>query len=380
MCGSGAYAAELEQKVEARTATLRAQAAEIEALYLKAEGGRPHQAEIVSNVSHELRTPLNIILGYNELLLRRAAARPFRPLTRCSRKVRPVRAAGRDHPFATHARGSARRKVRIVLSRFSLSALVEELRADAGPLNADKGLLLELKTASAAREVEHDREKVRTIAYHLLSNAIKFTHVGRVELALAAGDDEDAILLTVSDTGVGLAPEARALAFEDFRQLDGSSTRSFEGVGLGLGIVKRYTTLLGGTVRLESRLGEGTTVVVELPARPPDTPRVATRTRRTRASASGAVRAVASRPRPRSLWARGDASGLWRVPSLSEGRERTSLRVRGWRPDIPHRRRTPTDKSRNPVRCHHEAISRAWRAADRRPAPVTPSATPPGVG
>jgi hypothetical protein len=73
-------------------------------------------------------------------------------------------------------------------------------------------------------------------------------------------------VLTVADTGVGFPPEARGLIFEDFRQLDGSSTRSFEGLGLGLGIVKRYASLLGGTIALESAPGKGTTVRVEFPA------------------------------------------------------------------------------------------------------------------
>ena len=113
-------------------------------------------------------------------------------------------------------------------------------------------------------EVEHDREKVRAIAYHLLTNAIKFTPSGEIEVA-ATRTADGGIVLTVRDTGIGVPPEARAVIFDDFRQLDGSSTRRYEGMGLGLGIVRRYTALLQGALRLDSTPGEGTTIVVDLP-------------------------------------------------------------------------------------------------------------------
>ena len=155
----------------------------------------------------------------------------------------------------------------IVCSRFTLSGLVEELRAEAEALNADRGLALEWKMPMAPNEVEHDRTKLHAIAYHLVSNAIKFTHRGRVEVALER-TPAGGVVLTVRDTGIGVPPEAREVIFEDFRQLDGSSTRRYEGLGLGLGLVKRYTALLRGSVQLESRPGEGTLITVELPAPP----------------------------------------------------------------------------------------------------------------
>ncbi len=148
-----------------------------------------------------------------------------------------------------------------------MRALVEELRADAETLNAGHGLALEWRVPPEPSEVRNDREKVRAIAYHLLSNAIKFTPEGRVEVALERTAD-GGLVLRVSDTGIGLPPEARAIVFDDFRQLDGSSTRRYEGLGLGLGIVKRYAALLGGAIRLESAPGCGTTVIVELPSAP----------------------------------------------------------------------------------------------------------------
>jgi len=149
--------------------------------------------------------------------------------------------------------------------RFPIGWIGEELQRDATLLN-EKGLTIAWQLEPT--EVEHDRDKVRMIAYQLLSNAIKFTHVGRVEVTIAS-TPAGGLRLVVSDTGIGLSDEARKVVFEEFRQLDGSSTRRFDGLGLGLGIVKRYADLLGGTIAVESNSGGGTRFTVELPGLDP---------------------------------------------------------------------------------------------------------------
>jgi len=259
-----AYAAELEHKVATRTAVVRAQAAEIEALYLRAEEAARLKEEIVANVSHEFRTPLNVILGYADLLGEhlpgeggeagemlakvRGQAERLRELVESLLALRNVD-AGADG---------------VVPSSFTLADFMEELRAEALRLGADRGLSFSWKSPPEPCEVEHDREKVRAIAYHLLTNAIKFTPSGEIEVE-ATRTADGGIVLTVRDTGIGVPPEARAVIFDDFRQLDGSTTRRYEGMGLGLGIVRRYTALLQGALRLDSTPGEGTTIVVDLP-------------------------------------------------------------------------------------------------------------------
>ena len=259
-----AYAAELEQKVAARTAVVRAQAAEIEALYLRAEEAARLKEEIVANVSHEFRTPLNVILGYADILGEklsadgseagemlakvRGQADRLRELVDSLLTLRNADAGGEG----------------VVPSSFTLADFMEELRAEAVRMSGDRGLTFSWKVPAEPCAVEHDREKVRAIAYHLLSNAIKFTPSGEIEVA-ATRTAEGGIVLTVRDTGIGVPPEARAVIFDDFRQLDGSSTRRYKGIGLGLGIVRRYTALLQGALRLDSTPGEGTTIVVDLP-------------------------------------------------------------------------------------------------------------------
>jgi len=265
-----AHAAELEQKVAARTALVRAQAVEIEELYLKGEEAARLKAEIVANVSHEFRTPLNIIAGYAELLAEHIPGDVAADAGGMLAKVRGQTERLRelvDSLLALNRLNAGSEGIRV--GCFSLAGLMEQLRADAVALNANRGLTLQWKMPPGPCEVENDREKVRAIAYHLLTNAIKFTPAGRVEVT-ATKTAAGAIVLTVSDTGIGLPPEARAMIFDEFRQLDGSSTRRYEGLGLGLGIVKRYVALLEGAVRLESAPGKGTTIVVELPARTRD--------------------------------------------------------------------------------------------------------------
>ncbi len=262
-----AYAADLQRKVEVRTATVQAQAAAIEGLYLKSEEAARIKADIVANISHELRTPLGVMLGYLELIKDELA-----PPTEAGalEMLLKVEAQGqRLHGLIESllSLGELRAgQLGIRDSRFTIAALVRELRLDAELLNGDKRLTVEWTDRSSVASVENDREKIRTVAYHLLSNAIKFTHQGRVEVEVDARSD-GTVVLTVSDTGIGLPPEARALVFDDFQQLDGSSTRRFEGLGLGLGIVKRCTALLGGAVRLDSTPGVGTRIVVELPGK-----------------------------------------------------------------------------------------------------------------
>ena len=110
-----------------------------------------------------------------------------------------------------------------------------------------------------------DRQKVKQIVVNLLTNALKFTHQGGVEIGVEFEGDRRAASVAVSDTGIGIAPENHEKIFEDFRQVDDSPTRQYGGTGLGLsisyGIVRRF----GGDLRVESAVGRGTTVRVTLP-------------------------------------------------------------------------------------------------------------------
>ena len=179
--------------------------------------------------------------------------------------------------------------------RFLLSALVEDLQATFGPLTAEKGLDFEISIEpSAPAELVTDRQRLRQVLGNLLSNAVKFTENGQVALRVravsaaaaaaepgsvlaAAGDgagDGDGSLLafSVTDTGIGIAPENLAVIFGAFQQGDGTLSRRYGGTGLGLSIASEVTALLGGRITAESDLGRGSTFTLYVPATLPDIP------------------------------------------------------------------------------------------------------------
>jgi signal transduction histidine kinase len=112
--------------------------------------------------------------------------------------------------------------------------------------------------------VRSDPTKVKQVVLNLLSNAVKFTHEGKVAIRTRPAG-EDGIIIEVIDTGIGIREADIAKIFEDFRQVDQSSTREYGGTGLGLSITKKLLHLLGGTVHVESEFGEGSTFTVWLP-------------------------------------------------------------------------------------------------------------------
>src|SRR5581483_3007585 len=141
------------------------------------------------------------------------------------------------------------------------------------PLAEKKNIDLKSLLTPGAPVLRQDVGKLQQILSNLLSNAIKFTpEGGRVQLKVEATNRE--VLLTVTDTGVGIAPEEQELVFEKFRQSGNPMTREHAGTGLGLSIVRELSKLLGGEVTLESELGRGSTFTVRLPLQLSEEPRL----------------------------------------------------------------------------------------------------------
>jgi signal transduction histidine kinase len=149
----------------------------------------------------------------------------------------------------------------VTLGTVDVDEVLADLRRETAPLVAS-GVTLGW-TVPSGLSIETDRGKLKTIVKNLVGNALKFTSRGQVDVEVAWRDGT--LHVVVRDTGIGIARENLSVIFDMFRQVDGSSTRRFEGVGLGLHIVQRFTELLDGTVTAESTVGEGSTFRVAIP-------------------------------------------------------------------------------------------------------------------
>jgi len=145
-----------------------------------------------------------------------------------------------------------------------LSELFDELEPWVGRMIEDKPIAFAWAVDPDVPLLETDRSKLRQVVLNLLSNAAKFTHVGEIRLcATAAGSA--GVEITVSDTGVGMSVSDQTKIFEDFRQISGSTTRPFGGIGLGLTLARRLCELLGGSLAVESTPARGTRVALRFP-------------------------------------------------------------------------------------------------------------------
>jgi len=221
------------------------------------------QGEFVANMSHELRTPLNVIIGYADLL---GDEPSLQADTDARLFLLRIAAAGRAlhrlvESVLEYARLDRGRSV-LIPRRFPASQLLGELRELGDDVRGSSEITVRVQTqVDLAFHTDYDR--VYSVLSNLLLNAIKFTAQGSVELDVQRlGPLAE---FSVRDTGIGIGAEDLAYIFEAFRQIDGSPTRIYGGVGLGLAIVRRNVELLGGTVEAESQIGVGTCFRVRIP-------------------------------------------------------------------------------------------------------------------
>ena len=250
------------------------------------------QTELVANVSHEFRTPLHIIGGYTDLLLQGE----FGDLPEPARQSLQPHGVGDQQPGGAGLRSAALRPGSRPASPtprrsgWSTDDLASEMERLAGLLLEGKDVTFAVDVDEAPDGFAADLVKLRTILRNLVTNAVKFTTRGSIALRLWR--EEEPLQLAVIDSGSGIAAADQEIIFEPFRQLDGSATRLYRGIGLGLALSRKLARILGGELSVDSEPGVGSTFLLSLPLRIDEQVRAAEEESVLRISQVGAVRAA----------------------------------------------------------------------------------------
>jgi signal transduction histidine kinase len=253
----------LQEQIKTRTMQL---SAALEA----SEAASQAKSLFLANMSHELRTPLNAIIGYSEILEEEVqdgnvSSEILLPdLSKIQFSARHL--LGIINNILDVSKIEAG-KMELNLQDVDFNPIIAEAVSAIKPVIKKNHNNLKIRIPKQNSILYTDSFKVRQILINLLDNANKFTEKGTITLAVnyRDRDGEDLISFSVSDTGIGIAPQQVELIFQAFSQVDFSHTRKYGGTGLGLTIVRQFCRLLGGDIHVSSELGKGSTFTVELP-------------------------------------------------------------------------------------------------------------------
>jgi signal transduction histidine kinase len=237
---------------------------EIEDKSRQLEIASKHKSQFLANMSHELRTPLNAILGYTELILDNIYGETPQKmrgvLERVQRNGKHLLGLINDVLDLSKIEAG---QLTLALADYSLKDVVHSVFAAVESLANEKKLALRVEMPNNLPVGRGDERRLTQVLLNLVGNAIKFTDQG--EVAVKASALNGAYTLSVCDTGPGIPPADQAKIFEEFQQVDNTSTRKKGGTGLGLSISRRIVELHGGRITVDSEVGKGSTFKVVVP-------------------------------------------------------------------------------------------------------------------
>jgi signal transduction histidine kinase len=225
--------------------------------------------QFVANICHELRTPVSTIIGYAEVLLlldpelKDEARNVLDRLVNNGQELAGLMDSLMNFSRIEEDASSAQFEV------VKLKEILLGLQMMTKRLIRERPIQFGINMESTIDTIESDAQKLQQILIQLLTNALKFTERGRIDLTIQVINEggDDFVKIAVADTGIGIKREDQEVIFEDFRQLDGSSTRQYGGTGLGLGLSKKLAAALGGTIQVSSEVGVGSVFSLVLPVK-----------------------------------------------------------------------------------------------------------------
>lgn len=228
---------------------------------IEAEGANMKKSSFLATMSHELRTPLNAIIGYAEFVQEELNDATLRSdVGRIERSGRDLLRLINDVLDLSKIEAG---KLEVEVRDVDIPKLVEDVSKQVAPLVARNGNKLALKVGAGVGAASTDPTRLRQILRNLLSNAAKFTEAGQIELCVEAS--AEMLRFEVHDSGVGMNEQQLLRIWEPFKQAERSTTRKYGGTGLGLPITKELCGLLGGSIEVRSKIGEGTSFTAWLP-------------------------------------------------------------------------------------------------------------------
>jgi PAS domain S-box-containing protein len=261
-----AFETKMESDYKRRTKELENTYKELQQTNLELIKASEIKSQFVANVSHELRSPMNDIMGFVQLI----QAKIYGPTTQKQDEALMQIMQNSNSLLKMineilDVTKLDKGQMPLVTSKIHPREVIEQVIGGYSWIGEAKQLDVQVYYSNNIPELETDDTKLKRILINLLDNSVKFTESGHIHLRAENLPDEKMVLFSVEDTGIGISQDDQDIIFEPFRQIDGSTTRKYGGVGLGLYIVKKLVEMIGGEISLRSTLGIGTTFLVKIP-------------------------------------------------------------------------------------------------------------------